>query len=91
MDQEELDSKLIYSSYLGNMKDVIYWIERGANIQVAGDDALCWAVARGHFEIAKYLISKGCKYSKLPPYLLKKILSFIRSHKLNKMKNHNEY
>lgn len=49
--------------------------------------ALAYAVAYGHYNVAKILIEEGATFSQLDKEGYKRILFIIRLHKIKKMKN----
>jgi hypothetical protein len=60
---------LMKSSVNGYKRGVIIALKRGADIHHRNDYALRWAVAKGHYNIVKYLLENGADISVSNNYL----------------------
>ena len=50
---------LLESAERGELPLVIYALQKGANLEVAGRDSLYYAAKHGHLDVVKYLVEKG--------------------------------
>jgi hypothetical protein len=62
----DVDNRMVTAASIGDTAGVYAWINRGADLRVAGDKALKAAVDGDHRNTAGYLIAYGVSPDKLP-------------------------
>jgi ankyrin repeat protein len=57
----KFDSPIRRAARYGRLDKVKFFVLQGANIHARNDEAICWALDRGHREIVIYLLEQGAK------------------------------
>ncbi len=68
---KDIDSALIWAAQAGDLDDVKYCVEQGAEIHANNDLSLIWAAESGHTDVVEYLVEQGASNRIYEEYALR--------------------
>jgi ankyrin repeat protein len=79
-----LGERLVAVAKDGNLQEVKYLINKGADVHYESDDPVYFAAANGHLDIVKYLIDKGADIHVCDEITLREVAEYIKELEGNK-------